>query len=250
MLEKLSRRRVLQRRLPPEHGGHALRVSPDASMKFWLPGLAAADPQLLSWAASLVRPGDTVWDVGANVGLFAFAAAFAAGPSGSVLALEADEWLAGLLRESARTAPAAYARVEVLAVAASDAPGFANFLIANRGRAGNHLEAVHGSTQTGGAREVRRVETVTLDGLLDRFPTRPAVVKIDVEGAEVQCLRGAERLLAEVRPALLCEVTRENAEAVREILHRHRYTLFDASAPADRREPIALPAWNTLALPA
>jgi FkbM family methyltransferase len=246
LLERLSRGRVLRRRLPPEHGGHALYVSPEAAMKLWRRDLAAVDPFLLKMAREQVRPGMTVWDVGANVGLFAFAAAFAAGPSGRVLAVEADGWLAGLVERSAREAPAAYAPVEVRAAAVSDTVGTVTFCIAERGRAGNHLESVPGSTQTGGTREVRQVPAVTLDSLLTGSAA-PHLVKIDVEGAELLCLRGAERLLGEVRPAVICEVSEENAAGVGALLHRHGYTLFDAAAEA--RRPLDRPVWNTLALP-
>jgi FkbM family methyltransferase len=249
LLERLSRGRVLHRRLPPEHGGHRLFVSPDASLKLWQRDLGRVDPFLLRLAAEIVRPGAAVWDVGANIGLFAFAAAHRAGPAGRVMAVEADDWLAGLVRRSAADAGPSYAPVEVLAAAVSDRQGVADLRIAGRGRAGNHLADVAGSTQTGGYREVRKVVTVTLDGLLASFPA-PGVVKIDIEGAEVRCLRGAEEILARVRPVLVCEVAGENSGAVGEILRRHRYVLFDAMvAPAERR-PLAAPAWNTLALPA
>lgn len=247
LLEKLSRGRVVRRRLPPEHGGHALYVSPEAAMKLWRRDLGAVDPFLLRMAGEQVRPGMTVWDIGANVGLFAFAAAFAAGPSGRVLAVEADGWLAGLIERSAREAPASYAPVEVKAAAVSDAPGTVTFCIAERGRAGNHLESVAGSTQTGGTREVVQVPAVTLDSLLDG--STPHLVKIDVEGAELLCLRGAERLLGEVRPVVICEVSAENAGEAGAILRRHGYTLFDAAAPADQRRPLERPVWNTLGLP-
>ncbi len=246
LLERLSRGRVLRRRLPAAHGGHALYVSPDAAMRLWRRDLGAVDPFLLTMAGELVRPGMTVWDVGANVGLFAFAAAHAAGPSGRVLAVEADPWLAGLLQRSAGSAPPAYAPVEVLAAAVSDAPGSVELCIARRGRAGNHLSTVPGSTQTGGTREVRRVAAVTLDGLLDRSPA-PQVVKIDTEGAELLCLRGGGWLLREIRPVLLCEVTDGNAPAVGGLLRGYGYTMLDAGS--SRREPLDRPAWNTLALP-
>ena len=247
-IEKLSRDRVVRRRLPAEAGGHALFVSPDAALKLWRRDLRRADPELFDLARELVQPGDTVWDVGANVGLFAFAAAFAAGASGRVLAVEVDDWLAGLLRRSAQTAPPAYAPVAVLAAAVADRSAIVELHIASRGRAGNHLADVSGSTQTGGHRETRPVVAVTLDGLLDAFPP-PRLLKIDVEGAEALCLRGAGRLLAEIRPTLLCEVTAENTAAVGEILHRHAYTLYDAAQPGARRQPIDRPVWNTLARP-
>jgi FkbM family methyltransferase len=249
LLEKLSRGRVLRRRLPEEHGGHRLYVSPDAAMRLWKRDLRAVDPFLLRMVAELVRPGMVVWDIGANVGLFTFASAFAAGPAGRVLAVEADAWLAGLIERSARETPATHAPVEVLAAAVSDASGTAELCIARRGRAGNYLQSVSGSTQTGGIREMREVAAFTLDSLLGRTPG-PQVVKIDIEGAELLGLRGARRLLREVRPVLLCEVTGENADEAGVLLREADYTLVDAAAPPDRRQPLDRAVWNTLAIPA
>jgi FkbM family methyltransferase len=249
MLERLSRNRVVRRRLPPELGGATLLVSPDSSMKLWRRDLRRADPLLFEMARELVRPGATVWDIGANVGLFAAAAAYLAGPSGRVLAVEADAWLAGLLTESFLGLSAAYAPIEVLSAAAAGAAGVAAFCTAKRGRATNHLASVAGSTQTGGTRAVREVATVTLDGLLERFAA-PQVVKIDVEGAELDCLRGARALLARAAPALLCEVAADHAPEVGRLLQDAGYTLYDAALPAAARQLLATPAWNTLALPA
>jgi FkbM family methyltransferase len=246
LAERWSRGRVLSRRLPAAYGGHTLHVSPDSALKFWRAGLAAADPGLLALARELVSPGLTVWDVGANVGLFAFAGAFLAGSSGRVVAIEADDWLAGLLRRSARDLPATHAPVDVLAAAAASGLGVADFLIARRGRAGSHLGTVAGSSQTGGVREARKVLTVPLDWLLGYFPP-PQVVKIDVEGAEADCLAGAERLLAEIRPKLLCEVSEPSAAAVGAILKRHGYTMLDAAQGF--RTPLDTPTWSTLAVP-
>jgi FkbM family methyltransferase len=251
LLEKLSRGRVLRRRLPPELGGFPIFVSPDASLKLWRRDLRRADPLLFALAAELVTPGAVVWDVGANVGLFALAAAFRAGPAGSVLAVEPDAWLAGLVRRSSLALPPAYAPVAVLAAAVADAPGVAEFAIAARGRATSHLAEIGGSTQSGGRRAVESVPVETLDGLLARFPA-PGLVKIDVEGAEARCLAGARTLLAEVRPTVVCEISTENAAAVAEILAAAGYVLFDAAAsPTEEtgRRRLAAPAWNTLALP-
>jgi FkbM family methyltransferase len=249
LLERLSRNRVLRRRLPPDLGGHTLLVSPDAAMKFWRRDLRRADPLLLALARELVQPAATVWDLGANVGLFAAAAAFLAGPSGGVLAIEADQWLSGLLRETARTLPANQARIEVLSIAVGGALGIADFHLASRGRAANHLASVAGSTQAGGTRTVQKVVTVTLDWLLGWFPP-PQLVKLDVEGAELACLRGASELLARHRPVLLCEVGDDTAGAVGGLLLAAGYTLFDAAQPREIRQPLATPAWNTIAVPA
>jgi len=247
LAERLSRDRVVRRRLPARLGGARLFVTPDAALRFWLPGLERVDPDLLRWTEELVEPGAIVWDVGANVGLFAFAAAHRAGTTGRVLAIETDDWLTSLMRRSAAGAPSPSAPVEILTAAVSGDLDTAVLAISRRGRAGSHLDTSTGSTQTGGTRRRWTVVTVTLDWLLDRFPA-PDLVKIDVEGAEVACLQGAERLLSEVRPTLLCEVHAQNVEAVGQLLRAAGYRLHDARAAGPDRPPIDRPAWNTLAV--
>ena len=81
----------MQRRLPKVFGGAPILVSPDSALAFWKRDLGSVDPYLLSMARELVRPGMVVWDIGANVGLFAFAAAALGAPQ--VLAVEPDIWL-------------------------------------------------------------------------------------------------------------------------------------------------------------
>jgi len=139
LAERLSRGRVLKRWLPAEFRAAPIFVSPDAALRFWRKDLAKCDPALLAAARELVQPGDVVWDVGANVGLFSFAAAARAGPSGQVLAIEADLWLVSLLRRSAAVQPSCSAPVRVLPVAVSDRVGVAEFCIEARGRCSNHL---------------------------------------------------------------------------------------------------------------
>jgi hypothetical protein len=95
--EILSRGVVLKRRLPTQFGSGPLFVSPDSGLKYYRLDLKTADPTLFRMAAELVRPGDIVWDIGANVGLFTFAAAGLASPRGHVIAVEPDTWLVSLL---------------------------------------------------------------------------------------------------------------------------------------------------------
>ncbi len=248
LIERMSRGRVLRRRLPTELGGATIFVTPDAALKLWGHDLRRVDPALLDAAAELVFPGACVWDVGANVGLFAFAAAFLAGEKGSVRAIEPDPFLASLLRRSAASQPAGRAPLEVTEAAATVEVGAVEFQIAERGRAANHLAAVDGSSQAGGVRTVRQVAGVTLDSLLDIGPA-PDVLKIDVEGAEMLALRGATRLLSENRPQIFCEVTAENATDVGALFESFDYAVFDASIAASRRSPLTVATWNTLAVP-
>jgi FkbM family methyltransferase len=242
VLENLSRGVVLKRRLPKRFGGASIFVSPDASLQFWKPTLESSTP-LFESVAELVKPGDVIWDIGANVGLFSFSAAYLAGPTGRVLAVEPDSFLSGLLHRSAATLPANCAAVDVLSIAVSDSVGIARLNIAKRGRAANSLGA--GSSQTGGFRASQSTLCLTLDWLLRYFPA-PKVVKIDVEGLELSVLRGATTVLTEARPRIHCEIRTDPAF---DLLKSYGYALFDADQPMLARRALERRAYNTVALP-
>jgi FkbM family methyltransferase len=234
--------------LPAEFHRLPLLVTPEAGLRHWL-GLSRVDPHLFRMARELVEPGAVVWDVGANVGLFAFSAAARAGITGLVLAIEPDIWLADLMNRSSRRIAQRKlkaAPVRVLCASVSHHPGIAELEIAERARASNHLYGVSGSTQAGGHRHIQPTVSVSLDSLLASFPA-PQVLKIDVESHEAEVLRGSARLLETARPIIWAEVDPSNAASVSELFHRNHYQLFGAAIvphPAIKRA-----WWNTLAVP-
>jgi FkbM family methyltransferase len=247
LVERLSRGVVIKRRLPSSVGGLPLYVSPDAQLKYLKLGSNAFDPGLLRLATDQVLPDSVVWDVGANVGVFTFAAAGIAS-AGQVIAIEADPWLAALLRRTSALPEYGSRRVNILSAALSDKNGVSEFVIAQRGRASNYLANAGGWTQTGGIRERFHVATLTIDTLLDQFPP-PTFVKIDVEGAEVMVLRGASKLLREVKPTLYVEVGSKNFDAVTQLLHSFEYLLYDSTKPLRNQTALSCCVADTLAVP-
>lgn len=248
LAERFSRGMVLRRRLPKEFGRVPIYVTPEAGLRYWS-SMPRVDPILYRMAEEMVKPGATVWDVGANVGLFSFCAAARAGGSGSVWAFEPDCWLASLINRSAqqlRRSSYSCARVEVVCASISDSHRIAKLAIAERARASNHLLEVAGSTEAGGDRSLQSTVSVSLDFLLDYCPA-PSVLKIDVETHEVAVLRGAQRLLREIRPTIWCEVSPENSDAVTKLLHDANYTLYGAQ---NKPHEVIKRAWfHTLAVP-
>lgn len=245
LAERVTHRLVLPRRLPAPFSDVRIFVSSEGGLRYLKPRLINLDPTLLALTQEFVRPGAVVWDVGANVGLFSFSAAWAAGPAGRVVALEPDTWLVRLLGRSAQRA--AGAPVDVVPIAVSDTDGVGLFHVARRSRATSHLHGF-GTTQTGGARHLQYVPTLTLDTIARFFPA-PDLLKVDVEGAELLVLNGARSLLAASRPVLICEVARENAEATARLLRDLDYEIYDAAASPRATTPIMLPGHVTLALP-
>ncbi len=223
-------------------------MSPDAGLRFYRPNLTTGDAILFRMVNELVKDGDVVWDIGANVGLFSFAAANRAGHAGEVIAVEADLWLVGLLRRSCTLLErSSNAVVTVVPAAASDSLGLAKFHVAKRARSSNHLDGV-GSTQAGGTRRTECVLTITLDWLLEHVPA-PQVLKIDVEGMEHRVLAGATAVLSKARPVIWCEVDPVNKDEVTRILHAHDYEIFYANQNASERQPLPRAPWETLARP-
>ena len=246
-LEVCSRRVVLRRYLPTPCERVQILVSPGAQLNYWRRDLHRVDPNLLDLAVETVSDADVVWDVGASLGLFTFQAACISGRRGAVVAIEPDPWAARLLERTAAKNAGNTAPVEIVPVALADTSGARSFVIAKRGRAASHLLG-YGGTQAGGARRTFQVPTMTLDTLTDKCP-HPQVVKIDVEGAELEVLKGGERLLDAIRPKFILEVSSSCQEDVSKLLRSHDYDLFDASLPRERRLSLDKATWMTLALP-
>ncbi len=243
LVERLARGKKLKRRLPAQFKSTPLYVSPDSQLKYLKPGSASFDAELLEIAKLYVNPDSIVWDVGANIGVFSFAAASLA-TKGSVLAIEADIWLAQLIKQSAMLPKNRRLKLQVIPTAVSDSNGVATFLIAKRGRASNSLEGVIAGDQTGGVRDKVLVPTLTIDTLLEEFAA-PTFVKMDVEGAEAVVLKGATRLIKEVRPTFYIEVSSSTQDEVTQLFLDNDYQLFDGST----RAPVERCPFNTIAIP-
>ncbi|MDX6676130.1 MAG: hypothetical protein QOE31_182 [Solirubrobacteraceae bacterium] len=150
-----------------------------------------------------VRAGEHVWDVGANIGYLTLVAARIVGPGGRVVAIEPDASCAAAIRTNA--ALNGLDAIEVVEAAAAQRSGTADLVVV-RDRLWTRLASV-GDHHEGEARV--QVRTVALD---DLEGPPPAVVKIDVEGAELDVLAGMTRLLRDERPLVICEMHGRNAE--------------------------------------
>lgn len=194
----LVRRRLRPLSAPVVNLGFA-RVHADLSspggLALYRYGFSSAESRLVT---RLLRPGDVFVDGGANIGLFSLLAAAAVGPSGRVLACEPGPGTMALLR--ANFAQNGFAVLETHQVALSDKPGAAQFVVFEDGSG----FASFAPEATGG--RVVDVGVTTLDELTSAHGDRVALVKLDIEGAEVRALRGARGLLARSAPLLLVEV--------------------------------------------
>ncbi|MDA9831714.1 FkbM family methyltransferase [Akkermansiaceae bacterium] len=221
LIERLARGKVFKRKINVAGKITPLYVSPDAQLKFLKFGCKAFDSDLVQTAERFLNENSNVWDVGANVGVFTFASASVA-PQGTVVAIEADIWLASILRKSARLPSYRESDIRVISVAVSDNDGIAKFNVARRGRASNSLEEASGRSQAGGSREIQFVPTLKLDTLLSSMP-KPDFIKIDVEGAELMVLKAATTIISEIRPVFYIEVGEEVSTEIMSLFEIYDY---------------------------
>jgi len=151
--------------------------------------------------ASLLRPGDVFFDIGANVGFFSLIAARCVGSEGRVFAFEPVPDIAAQLVTNAGLN--GFTNITVLPFAIADRDGSMN-LQTTRHPGGATLE---GFGTPGDRTGVITVTGRSLDSLVSEGAIPPPnVIKVDVEGAESAVLRGATALLSSAHPAVVYEL--------------------------------------------
>jgi|GEM_PF-263497 len=151
---------------------------------------------------SWIKPGMTVIDVGANVGVYTFSAALRVGSEGCVLAVEPFSGCVRCLQETCRINQLDW--VKVCAGAASDRNGIVKLGL----HGANELnEIIGGDAQiTNPGIPVEKVDCFSLDSLVEQENiSQVDFLKIDAEGHELQVLAGSNKLIKRYSPIILYE---------------------------------------------
>lgn len=150
----------------------------------------AYDAPVARWLRERVRPGDLCVNVGANIGVYVLQFASWNAPRGRVVAFEPNPYARAILNRHVRYNHL-QTRVQIVAAAVSDREGESAFFADGSGDGMSRLGAPNPLLP---AVLELHVPTVTLDGF---FAASPEWLVIDVEGFELQVLRGARRVLRE-----------------------------------------------------
>lgn len=168
-----------------------------------------SEPEL-DLVPALLRDGEVALDIGANHAMWSAAMSAAAGPSGRVLAFEPVPFTAGTF--SIVIGRLGLENVELVQAAVGAEPGELTLSvpIQSSGVADSarvHLAARDRGEAPGRERRIT-VEAVRLDDRSEEL-NEVALIKIDIEGAELFALQGALGLIERDRPAIVCEVDPE-----------------------------------------
>jgi FkbM family methyltransferase len=209
--------------------------------------------------ARWITPGALVFDIGANIGAHTLPFAQALGPDGIVVAVEPTDYAFSRLQANAALNPDLLPRlalVQAALTAQSNDPGpkdharfYARWPLKGGGtdRHRKHL----GELET-----AKGARFLTLDALVQemraKHRNRPiAFVKLDVDGHELDVLRGATQLLTVQKPPILVEIgphvqdeVPQRFEQLIGILERHGYRL--ETGDTGKKLPMSAPALRAL----
>lgn len=221
--------RVVRRPWTIRLGEHSrLRLHPHSVVAAFVLYYRVHDYEDISFLRAYLRSGDLFVDVGANIGVYSLWAAETAGVE--VVAFEPSSATHARAVENVELNRLGD-RVRVLRKAVGAAPGEVR------------LTTVHEAINRVTANRSEASEPVTqatLDAELGR--RAPALIKIDVEGAELDVLRGASASITRHRPALIVEVN--DPDGLSKLLAELGYRAW-AYDPEQRTLTPVVPALHT-----
>jgi FkbM family methyltransferase len=142
--------------------------------------------------SAAIKPGDVVYDLGANVGFYSLLASVIVGPEGHVFSFEPVPRNLTFLRKHLELNRVI--NCSVMEVACSYSDGTAKFDLGPNSSMG-HL--------TGDSQNAIIVRTIALDSMITSgLISPPNVIKCDIEGGEYDALRGASEILIKHSPTI------------------------------------------------
>jgi FkbM family methyltransferase len=151
----------------------------------------------------ILKPGDIFFDIGANVGYYTLLASKRIGYKGLVYAFEPLVRNVYYLSRHVNLNHAA--NVVIIAAACADVLNIARFSF-GQNTAEGHILTTSADIGSMSPEDRSLVPVVTVDAVSALLSIQPNVLKIDVEGAELAVLQGAQATLNSARPHLFLSV--------------------------------------------
>ncbi len=186
-------------------GGIVWRLDLREGIDFAIYLLGSFEPSMIAAYRRILRANSVAVDIGANIGAHTFPLAASVGASGLVIAVEATKYAFDKLTDQVGLNEDLRPRIrahQVMLMGRSDAPLPSAVpsswpLSAAEGAHEHHLGVSKGTEGT---------VVMTLDALIDAEGLQKIdLIKLDVDGYEVEVLRGAQSVLSKFGPAIVLE---------------------------------------------
>jgi FkbM family methyltransferase len=187
-------------KLPTYYQGYLVWLSRES----WNSLFSRYEPHVGRAIKNHLRAGDAFWDIGANIGWFSLLARRIVGSNGKVVAFEPSPDVFSLLSANARGLHSIHSIQ--CGVGSNDTVAF--FAAQGSSSSASFVEEVTKINQQYLPKvPIQKVEVNIrkVDSLMKELG-RPHLIKIDVEGFELEVLKGATSLLSTSRPTLIIEI--------------------------------------------
>jgi FkbM family methyltransferase len=201
---------------------------------FWYEQPNLWEPTVQLALRDLCEPGAVVYDVGANFGGLTAVMSRLVGPRGIVVSFEASPRIVGHVQANIVKQGLNNVYLQHRAVYSRTGDTLEIY-------PGDHLnDSIYSENSPTGTRGGMKVKTVALDDFVAATGLVPSVVKMDIEGAEFDALKGAAGLLAEHRPHLLLEQQADDPRCL-DLVAKAGYRCFDLNNYREVRSPADYP---------
>lgn len=167
----------------------------------------------------LIKVGDYTIDIGANIGVYAKNLSELVGINGKVIAVEPIPLTFQVLESNIKYYN--LNNVTPVNVAISEECGNVKMTIPKSINGNENYYEAKIIQNTENFYDYVNIKAITLDSLTEKFDNIFSFIKIDVEGHELSCIKGASKLLEKSNPILLIEVSSNPDES-----SSHGYELF------------------------
>jgi FkbM family methyltransferase len=206
--------------------------------------LGSFEPQTLRLIKRLVKPGDTVFDIGANIGAHTLHLAKQVGATGRVIAIEPTDWAyAKLLRNIELNTSLKEVTTTIQAALCSNG-GEVPSEFHSSWSLSSSLERhpIHMGVLKSASNSI----SSTLDALAQSLEiNRLDLIKIDVDGFEVEVFNGAREIIQRFLPVIVLELSPDSYKdqgrdfnKLLDFLEEYNYSLYDEAngelLPKDR----------------
>lgn len=199
--------------------GILLNISPQSHLHLIYRNIEPHFQQILS---KYINKGDTVFDIGANIGYVSTAMSKLVGQDGKVFAFEAVPMTAKAFTENIKLNNCT--NIQLIQKALSDKVGKATFRIPNGGE--NHSMASMMWHKSDDDTINVVVDTIVIDQDEKLKQITPSFIKIDVEGAEGLVVKGMQELITKSSPVIFIECSKAGRNVVWEIMKKLNYSCF------------------------
>ena len=191
--------------------GSRICTRPQISLRMYL---GIDEPWIAATARDIIGPGDTIYDIGAHIGYTTLLFAKILGGTGSVHAFELlPSTVEKFLTKSVQSNEFKNIHIHTVGLGETETtielpvgPTYMSTMSTVRFESGDEYVETYG-------RDVCKIVTLDCYATANNIPA-PAMMKIDIEGAEIECLRGARKIIRDHGPKLVVEF--HSADLLRE----------------------------------